>query len=151
MVGNWRFSLRDLFSTLAVVAVALALLDTDDLRELLHIMLEQRGYNVIEAADGSQAVQEATEKRPDLILMDLNLPVLSGLDAVRQRYAPDADAEIVEGSCLGRCDSAPACTVTVVLTRVMMTGPNRALTRGFWRTDESGTRADRAAVRACCS
>ena len=58
--------------------------DTDDLRELLHIMLEQRGYNVIEAADGSQAVQEATEKRPDLILMDLNLPVLSGLDAVRQ-------------------------------------------------------------------
>src|SRR5881275_3316137 len=45
--------------------------------------------------------------------------------------------------------TAPACTVTVVLTRVMMTGPNRALTRGFWRTDESGTRADRAAVRAC--
>ena len=33
------------------------------------------------------------------------------LDAVRERYGPDADVEIVEGSCLGRCDSAPACTV----------------------------------------
>jgi hypothetical protein len=47
--------------------------------------------------------------------------------------------------------TAPVCTVTVVLTRVKMTGPNRALTRGFWCTAESGTRADRAAVRACCS
>ncbi len=33
------------------------------------------------------------------------------LDAVRQRYGPDTEVEIVEGSCLGRCDSAPACTV----------------------------------------
>jgi len=35
----------------------------------------------------------------------------AGLDAVRQRYGQDADAEIIEGSCLGRCDSAPACAV----------------------------------------
>jgi formate dehydrogenase/NADH-quinone oxidoreductase subunit F len=33
------------------------------------------------------------------------------IDAIRQRYAADADVEIVEGSCLGRCDIAPACTV----------------------------------------
>jgi hypothetical protein len=47
--------------------------------------------------------------------------------------------------------TTPACAVTVVLTRVKMTGPNRSLMRGFWCTPESGTRADRATVRACCS
>jgi formate dehydrogenase beta subunit len=35
----------------------------------------------------------------------------AGIDAIRARYGTDADVEIVEGSCLGRCDIAPACTV----------------------------------------
>lgn len=55
--------------------------DYDDTRLMLRKALEVKGYRVIEAVDGWQAVQLATQERPDLILMDLNLPVLDGITA----------------------------------------------------------------------
>ncbi|HWS53199.1 MAG TPA: response regulator [Pyrinomonadaceae bacterium] len=58
--------------------------DSDDTRRVVRWMLEQKGYAVIEAADGRQAVAAAVRHRPDLILMDLMMPVLDGFDAVRQ-------------------------------------------------------------------
>ncbi|HLM56183.1 MAG TPA: response regulator [Pyrinomonadaceae bacterium] len=58
--------------------------DNDDTRRVVRWMLEQRGYAVIEAADGEQAVAVAVSQRPDLILMDLIMPVVDGFDAVRQ-------------------------------------------------------------------
>jgi CheY-like chemotaxis protein len=58
--------------------------DSDDTRRVVRWMLEQKGYAVIEAADGRQAVAAAVSHRPDLILMDLVMPVLDGFDAVRQ-------------------------------------------------------------------
>jgi two-component system cell cycle response regulator DivK len=57
--------------------------DSDDIRELLRIHLTQLGYRVVEAADGREAVEAAREERPDLILMDLSMPVLDGLEATR--------------------------------------------------------------------
>jgi two-component system, cell cycle response regulator DivK len=58
--------------------------DNSDTRRVVRWMLEQKGYAVIEAADGQQAVATAVSQRPDLILMDLLMPVLDGFDAVRQ-------------------------------------------------------------------
>src|SRR5918998_249524 len=58
--------------------------DDGDTRRVVRWMLEQKGYAVIEAADGRQAVAAAVSQRPDLILMDLLMPVLDGFDAVRQ-------------------------------------------------------------------
>jgi two-component system cell cycle response regulator DivK len=58
--------------------------DNDDTRRVVRWMLEQRGYAVIEAADGEQAVAAAVSQRPDLILMDLIMPVVDGFDAVRR-------------------------------------------------------------------
>lgn len=58
--------------------------DNGDTRRVVRWMLEQRGYAVIEAEDGEQAVAAAVNQRPDLILMDLLMPVLDGFDAVRQ-------------------------------------------------------------------
>lgn len=58
--------------------------DNGDTRRVVRWMLEQKGYAVIEAADGRQAVAAAVRHRPDLILMDLVMPVLDGFDAVRQ-------------------------------------------------------------------
>lgn len=55
--------------------------DNDDTRFMLRKALEMKGYRVIEAVDGWEAVQVATRERPDLILMDLNLPVLDGITA----------------------------------------------------------------------
>lgn len=64
--------------------------DYADTRYILKFMLEQQGYKVVEAEDGQQAVDLALREHPDLILMDLNMPVLNGWDAARKlRYYPE--------------------------------------------------------------
>jgi len=59
-----------------------------DLRE----MLQDEGYEVLEAADGEAAVRIAREQRPDLVILDIKMPVLDGLSAARaiadERIAP---------------------------------------------------------------
>ncbi len=55
--------------------------DFDETRYFMRLALEQRGYRVIEAEDGERAVELALAERPDIILMDLSLPVLDGLAA----------------------------------------------------------------------
>lgn len=58
--------------------------DFDDSRFSLSKLLEIEGYEVIEATDGAQAIEKALHDKPDLILMDLSLPVVDGLSATRQ-------------------------------------------------------------------
>ena len=58
--------------------------DQEDLRGVLCDLLTGSGYAVIEAADGRSGVAKALSDRPDLILMDIQLPVLDGYDATRQ-------------------------------------------------------------------
>lgn len=57
--------------------------DNEDNRDILRTLLIMRGFDVLEAADGQQAVELARTARPDLILMDLRMPVLNGLAAAR--------------------------------------------------------------------
>lgn len=58
--------------------------DSDDIRLLLKIILEIKGYRVLEAADGQQALERALEEPLQLILMDLSMPVMDGWEATRQ-------------------------------------------------------------------
>jgi len=58
-------------------------------RELVRIMLEHCGYEVVEAADGSEAVAKALESQPQLILLDLQMPGLDGF-AVIERLRGEA-------------------------------------------------------------
>lgn len=58
--------------------------DFDDSRLLLRTWLERKGFHVIEAENGNQAVAQAESKRPDLIIMDLEMPELDGLAATRK-------------------------------------------------------------------
>ena len=58
--------------------------DYDDTRLLLRQALETRGYHVLEAINGQQAVDLAEREHPDLILMDLDLPILDGIDAAQR-------------------------------------------------------------------
>ena len=58
--------------------------DHEDTRLLFRTILAMRGYGVIEAEDGEEAVQLAESETPDLILMDGVLPRLNGLDATRR-------------------------------------------------------------------
>ena len=55
--------------------------DVDDARYFMRLELEQLGYLVIEAEDGAQAVDIALREHPNIILMDLTLPVMDGLAA----------------------------------------------------------------------
>lgn len=57
--------------------------DSEDSRFSLSKLLQLEGYAVLEAVDGAQAIEIATREKPDLILMDLSLPVLDGLTATR--------------------------------------------------------------------
>ena len=53
-------------------------------RELVRSVLEQSGHSVYEASDGAEALRKARELLPDLILLDLHMPVLDGFGAFRE-------------------------------------------------------------------
>ena len=57
--------------------------DFDDSRYMMRMLLEMRGYRVIEAKNGREAVECAERECPDLILMDLSLPLIDGLTATK--------------------------------------------------------------------
>ena len=63
--------------------IVLLVEDTDDTRELYTFILKGNGYTVFEATNGKEAVDIAIQQKPDIILMDLNLPVMSGWEATR--------------------------------------------------------------------
>lgn len=54
-----------------------------DGRELVAELLEHHGYRTLQARDGAEAVQMTIEHRPDLVLMDLCLPIIDGFEATR--------------------------------------------------------------------
>lgn len=57
--------------------------DTEDNRYMMRRLLEMTGYRVVEAMNGEEAVRLAQAEAPELILMDLSLPVIDGLAATR--------------------------------------------------------------------
>ena len=58
--------------------------DQEDLRGILRDLLTGSGYDVVEATNGQEGVAKAKSERPDLILMDIQLPVLNGYETTRQ-------------------------------------------------------------------
>ncbi len=68
--------------------------DSEMNRDMLARRLARRGYEVIIAVDGGQGVTLAQTEAPDLILMDMNLPVLDGSEATRQLRAAPATRSI---------------------------------------------------------
>lgn len=67
--------------------------DTEDNRFMMRRLLEMSGYNVAEATNGAEAVRTAEYDRPEIILMDLSLPVIDGLAATRRiRQLPELES-----------------------------------------------------------
>src|SRR5919112_2371744 len=58
--------------------------DFDDTRLLLRTWLERRGFRVVEAQNGLEAINQAETESPDLIIMDMQMPQLDGLSATRR-------------------------------------------------------------------
>lgn len=61
----------------------LAAEDNEENRDLIREILEDEGFRLNEAVNGKEAVEKALEEIPDLILMDINMPVMNGLDAIK--------------------------------------------------------------------
>ena len=66
--------------------------DNEMNRQIVRDLLKRTTYKLIEAHDGEAGVAKALEARPDLILMDIQLPKISGLDATRKLRAEPATA-----------------------------------------------------------
>jgi CheY-like chemotaxis protein len=76
------------------VPTILVIEDYSDTRELLSALLQGRGYNVIEAEDGVEGLLKAGWVYPDLILMDLSLPEMDGVEVARRIHAQSKLSQI---------------------------------------------------------
>jgi CheY-like chemotaxis protein len=68
--------------------------DNEMNRDMLSRRLTRQGYEVVVAVDGGQAVSMATSEKPDVILMDMSLPVMDGWEATRRVKAEPATRAI---------------------------------------------------------
>ena len=68
--------------------------DYPDAREMYSEYLQYSGFDVIEAGNGIEALEQAVEREPDIILMDLSLPVMDGWEATRRLKADRRTARI---------------------------------------------------------
>lgn len=68
--------------------------DNEMNRDMLSRRLGRRGHEVLIAEDGEQGIQKAIDEQPDLILMDMSLPVVDGWEATRRLKAASETADI---------------------------------------------------------
>ena len=90
----------------AARARVLVVEDSEAIRTAFTILLEECGYAVAAAATGADALRLASEASPDLVLLDLGLPDLTGLDVVRRLKADPATRRIPVVALTGRDDDA---------------------------------------------
>ena len=77
--------------------------DTAFMRMTLRNILEKNGFEVVgEAGDGQDAVYKFKELQPDLITMDLTMPVMDGISAIREILKIDGHAKIIVVSAMGQ-------------------------------------------------
>jgi CheY-like chemotaxis protein len=70
--------------------------DSEETRRLIGRVLSMQGYPILEASNGREAIEVAQREIPDLILMDVNLPVMGGIDATRHiRQQPENQDTII--------------------------------------------------------
>jgi CheY-like chemotaxis protein len=91
-------------------------------RELLRTVLEKDGYSILEAADGGEALQQTRRENPDLILLDLQMPVRNGYEVLielRQdsRFAALPIIALTASAMQGDREKALAAGFTAYLTK----------------------------------
>ena len=84
--------------------------DEEDMRDVTRMILEAEGYTVVTAYDGLDALSMAEAEMPDLLLLDLMMPVMSGLDVARKmkESATLSAIPIIMLSAAGQADSVQA-------------------------------------------
>lgn len=83
--------------------------DADFMRMMLRDIVEDMGMEVVaEASDGAQAIELYRQKDIDLVLLDITMPVLDGLDALKEIIKYDPEANVVMITALGQKDQVLA-------------------------------------------
>ncbi|MDQ2985086.1 MAG: response regulator transcription factor [Actinomycetota bacterium] len=107
--------------------MALRILIVDDhplTRNALSALLEQHGQSVVgEAADGASAIEAARDLRPDIVLLDLSMPGMSGLEALPQLREASPDSEVVILTASGTDDNLLAAIRAGAAGYLMKTEP----------------------------
>jgi two-component system chemotaxis response regulator CheY len=65
------------------MATILTVDDSPSIRQMIKVVLGPAGHTVIEAGDGAQGLEKAKASRPDLIITDLNMPVMNGIELIK--------------------------------------------------------------------
>jgi two-component system cell cycle response regulator DivK len=68
--------------------------DNQDSRELVVKVLKNKGYEIIEATDGEEAIEKAVGEKPDLILLDISIPKLNGYEVTRRLKSREEFKEV---------------------------------------------------------
>ncbi|MGL4344516.1 MAG: response regulator [Cellulosilyticaceae bacterium] len=77
--------------------------DAAFMRMMIKDILTKNGYNVVgEAENGAKAVEKYKELKPDLVLMDITMPEMDGIAAVKAIKAADANAKVIMCSAMGQ-------------------------------------------------
>ncbi|MEW6723419.1 MAG: response regulator [Bacillota bacterium] len=76
--------------------------DADFMRMRVSKLLTENGYEVFEAQNGADAIDVYIKSKPDLVLMDITMPVMDGITAVREIVQRDGKAKIIMCSALGQ-------------------------------------------------
>ena len=107
--------------------------DNVDLVEMLAILVEDAGHEVRKALDGGSAVSAARSYRPDVILLDLGLPVLSGLDVARElrRHPEMARTRLVALTGWGQAEDRRQ-TEDAGFDTISRSPPNRSVSSDCW-------------------
>lgn len=69
--------------------------DEADFSRLMTVWLDSKGYSVITASDGKSAIQLVKEKKADIVFMDLKMPVMTGVEAIKRIRGFDKDIPII--------------------------------------------------------
>lgn len=75
--------------------------DDDNLRDTIGVMLEQEGFRPVQAADGNEGFEKALTLKPDLLLVDLRLPGMNGMEICKQLRAAKIQTPIIVLSAIG--------------------------------------------------
>lgn len=76
--------------------------DAEFLRVRLNKILDTEGYEVVQAENGAKAVSTYKEQHPDVVLMDVTMPEMDGLTALKEIVSFDAQAKVVMLTALGQ-------------------------------------------------
>ena len=124
--NTWPVSNTEAQPTASPSQLILLADDQETLASVLASYLQDLGYRVKKAADGLEVVRLARELHPNLILMDLRMPLLSGIEALRQiRQAVDESTRTIPVICMSGFSTAAE------ETRCLTAGANAFLRKPF--------------------